>query len=94
MLLHLIFACTNCKTKDLLNSSLKLLWGAKTYTSWKLQTNCLKLLLLTGANSTSKKNPLQNINSIPATLLVLKQIMLEIEPDIMEDTRITRQLQV
>ena len=41
-----------------------------------------------------KKSPLQNINSIPATLLVLKQIMLEIEPDIMEDTRITRQLQV
>ena len=92
-MLHLLFTCPNCKTRDLLNSSLNLLWDAKTLTSWKKQTNCLKLLLLTGANSTSKKDPLQNINSIPATLLVLKQTILEIEPELTEDADITRQIQ-
>ena len=39
--LHLLFACPNCKTRDLLNSSLYLLWDAKTFTSWKKQKNCL-----------------------------------------------------
>ena len=92
-MLHLLFAGPICKTRDLLNSSLNLLWDAKTYTSWKKQTNCLKLLLLTGANSTSKKDPLQNINSIPATLLVLKQAILEIEPELTENANITRQIQ-
>ena len=88
-MLHLIFSCPNGNTRNLLTFSLKLLWEVKTYTSWEKQTNYLKLLLLTGANSTSKSNPLQVINNIPATLLALKQIILEIEPAILEDERIT-----
>ena len=88
-MLHLIFSCPNGNTRNLLNFSLKLLWEDKTYRSWEKQTNYLKLLLLTGANSTSKDNPLQIINNTPSTLLVLKQIILEIEPAILEDERIT-----
>ena len=78
-MLHLIFSCPNCKTRNLLTYSLKLLWNVENYVSWEKQTNCLKLLLLTGANSTSKTNPLQTINNTPSTLLVLKQSILEIE---------------
>ena len=88
-MLHLIFSCPNGNTRNLLNFSLKLLWEDKTYRSWEKQTNYLKLLLLTGANSTSKDNPLQIINNTPSTLLVLKQIILEIEPAILKDERIT-----
>ena len=92
-MLHLIFSCPNCETRNLLTFSLKLLWDVGTYAAWEQQTNCLKLLLLTGANTTSKKNPLQSINKTPETLLVLKQIILEIEPAIIEDERITLLLQ-
>ena len=92
-MLHLKFSCPNCETRNLLTFSLKLLWDVGTYATWEQQTNCLKLLLLTGANTTSKKNPLQSINKTPETLLVLKQIILEIEPAIIEDERITLLLQ-
>ena len=88
-MLHLLFACPNRETCNLLTFSLKLLWNAETYASWEKQSNCLKLLLLTGANSASKKNPLQSINNTPSTLLVLKQLILEIGPAIIEDERIT-----
>ena len=58
------------------------------------KTNKLpKTITFNWSQLSSKKDPLQNINSILATLLVLKQTILEIEPELTDDANITRQLQ-